>query len=34
MIRLKREINALCREFGRPEPFELGWLETEQEARR
>ncbi|WP_172600081.1 PAS domain-containing protein [Sulfuricystis multivorans] len=34
MIRLKREINALCREFGRPEPFDLGWLETEREARR
>lgn len=34
MIRLKREINALCREFGRPKPFELGWLETEREARR
>jgi PAS domain S-box-containing protein len=34
MMRLKREINALCREFGRPAPFDLAWLETEREAER
>lgn len=34
MIRLKHEINALCREFGRAEPFDLASLAAEPEEKR
>lgn len=34
MIRLKREINALCREFGRTEPYDLAFLASSEEKAR
>lgn len=32
MIELKKEINVLCREMGRPEPYELAYLDGEPDA--